>query len=71
MAARIAHEADVNARFTGRRCGLLWTKMGEKFEVLVTNRMGDDMFIATPAVADKSLYLRGKNTLYCVRGTTN
>jgi outer membrane protein assembly factor BamB len=42
-------------------------KMGEKFEVLATNRMGDDMFIATPAVAGDSMYLRGKNTLYCVR----
>jgi outer membrane protein assembly factor BamB len=43
------------------------TRMGEKFEVLATNKMGDDMFIATPAVAGNSLYLRGKNTLYCVR----
>ena len=43
------------------------TRMGEKFEVLATNTMGDDMFIATPAVAGNSLYLRGKNTLYCIR----
>jgi len=42
-------------------------KMGEKFEVLATNSMGDDMFIATPAVAGNSLYLRGKSTLYCIR----
>ena len=42
-------------------------KMGEKFEVLATNSMGDDMFIATPAVAGNSMYLRGKNTLYCIR----
>jgi len=41
--------------------------MGEKFEVLATNSMGDDMFIATPAVAGNSLYLRGKSTLYCIR----
>ena len=33
--------------------------MGEKFEVLATNSMGDDMFIATPAVTGKSMYLRG------------
>jgi len=26
-----------------------------------------DMFIATPAVAGNSLYLRGKSTLYCIR----
>jgi len=42
-------------------------KMGDKFEVLATNSMGDEMFIATPAVAGGSLYLRGRNTLYCVR----
>ena len=42
-------------------------KMGEKFEVLATNSMGDDMFIATPAVAGGSMYLRGRSTLYCVK----
>ena len=42
-------------------------KMGEKFEVLATNSMGDEMFIATPAVAGNSLCLRGKSTLYCIR----
>jgi len=35
--------------------------------VLATNSMGDEMFIATPAVAGNSMYLRGRNTLYCVR----
>jgi outer membrane protein assembly factor BamB len=42
-------------------------KMGPKFEVLATNSMGDDMFIATPAVAGGSMYLRGRSDLYCVR----
>ena len=42
-------------------------KMGKKFEVLTTNTLGEDMFIATPAVAGNSLYLRGNNTLYCIR----
>jgi outer membrane protein assembly factor BamB len=42
-------------------------RMGEKFEVLATNSMGDDMFIATPAVAGNSMYLRGQNMLYCIR----
>jgi outer membrane protein assembly factor BamB len=42
-------------------------KMGEKYEVLATNTLGDDMFIATPAIAGGSLYLRGQNTLYCIR----
>jgi hypothetical protein len=42
-------------------------RMGEKFEVLATNSMGEDMFIATPAVAGNSMYLRGQSTLYCIR----
>jgi len=42
-------------------------KMGEKYEVLATNNMPDQMFIATPAVADGSLYLRSQDTLYCIR----
>jgi outer membrane protein assembly factor BamB len=43
------------------------TKMGEKFEVLATNKVADDIFIATPAVAGNSMYLRGANALYCIR----
>ena len=42
-------------------------KMGEKFEVLATNTLADQSFIATPAVAEGSLYLRGQQTLYCIR----
>jgi outer membrane protein assembly factor BamB len=42
-------------------------KLGQKFEVLATNTMPDEFFIASPAVAEGSLYLRGRNTLYCIR----
>jgi outer membrane protein assembly factor BamB len=47
-------------------------KMGEKYEVLATNMIADDMYIATPAIAGGSIYLRGHNdqgnsTLYCIR----
>jgi outer membrane protein assembly factor BamB len=47
-------------------------KMGEKYEVLATNTIADDMHIATPAIAGGSIYLRGHNaqgnsTLYCIR----
>jgi outer membrane protein assembly factor BamB len=47
-------------------------KMGEKYEVLATNMIADDMHIATPAIAGGSIYLRGHNaqgnsTLYCIR----
>ena len=41
-------------------------RMGEKFEVLATNTLTDQMFIATPAVMDGEIFLRGQNTLYCI-----
>ena len=46
---------------------VLVVKMGEKFEVAATNKMTDEFFIATPAIADGEMYLRGKNTLYLIR----
>lgn len=42
-------------------------KMGETYEVLAVNTLTDPMFIATPAIAGGSLYLRGQDALYCVR----
>jgi hypothetical protein len=42
-------------------------RMGEKFEVLATNTLADQMFIATPAILDGEIYLRGQNTLFCIR----
>ncbi len=41
-------------------------RMGEKFEVLATNTMPDQMFIATPAISGGELYLRSQDTLYCI-----
>jgi hypothetical protein len=41
-------------------------KMGEKFEVLGTNTLTDQFFIATPVIAGGELYLRGQNTLFCI-----
>jgi outer membrane protein assembly factor BamB len=41
--------------------------MGEKFEVLATNTMTDQVFIATPAIAAGEIYLRSKTTLFCIR----
>jgi outer membrane protein assembly factor BamB len=43
-------------------------KMGEKFEVLATNTMRDQMFIATPAIAGGEIFLRSRNRLWCIRG---
>ena len=42
-------------------------RMGEKFEVLATNTLADQTFIATPAILDGEIYLRSQNTLFCVR----
>jgi len=42
-------------------------KMGEKYEVLATNTLTDQVFIATPAIAGGSLYLRSQEALYCIR----
>ena len=42
-------------------------RMGEKFEVLATNTLKDQTFIATPAILEGEIYLRGQNTLYCIR----
>jgi len=41
-------------------------KMGEKFEVLATNTLTDQVFIATPVIAAGELYLRSQNTLFCI-----
>lgn len=42
-------------------------RMGETFEVMATNVLKDETFVATPAIIDGSIYLRGKNTLYAIR----
>jgi outer membrane protein assembly factor BamB len=43
-------------------------KMGETFEVLATNTMPGETFIATPAIANGEIYLRSKARMYCIRG---
>jgi outer membrane protein assembly factor BamB len=43
-------------------------RMGETFEVLATNTMTDQTFIATPAIAGGEIYLRSKTRLYCIGG---
>jgi outer membrane protein assembly factor BamB len=42
-------------------------KMGPSFEVIATNTLANQMFIATPAVAGGDIYLRGQSHLFCVR----
>jgi len=41
--------------------------MGENFEVLATNTLEDQVFLASPAILDGEIYLRGQNTLFCIR----
>ena len=41
-------------------------RMGETFEVLATNTMADQMFIATPAISGGEIFLRSQTHLYCI-----
>ena len=41
-------------------------KMGEKFEILATNTLTDEVFIATPVIAAGELYLRSQTALFCI-----
>ncbi len=45
---------------------ILVVKMGEKFEVLATNTLEDQVFIASPVIVENEIYLRSQNTLFCV-----
>jgi hypothetical protein len=40
------------------------TKLGGPFEVITTNTMTDQSFIATPAVAAGDMYLRSRTHLF-------
>jgi len=42
-------------------------RAGQMFQLLGKNAFPDDMFMATPAIANGSLYLRGRDYLYCIR----
>ncbi len=41
-------------------------RMGETFEVLATNTMPGQVFIATPAIAGGEIFLRSQTHLYCI-----
>ncbi len=41
-------------------------KMGEKYEVLATNTMPGQVFIATPAITGGEIFLRSKERVYCI-----
>jgi outer membrane protein assembly factor BamB len=50
---------------TGRNGAVVVIKLSDKLEVLATNRL-DDKFDASPAIASKELFLRGRQSLYCL-----
>jgi outer membrane protein assembly factor BamB len=41
-------------------------RMGEKFEVLATNMLDDQFFVASPLVVAGELFLRSQNQLFCI-----
>ncbi len=45
---------------------VLVLKMGGEYEVLATNKLTDEMFVASPAIVDGELFLRSQTHLYCI-----
>jgi outer membrane protein assembly factor BamB len=45
-------------------------RMGDKFEVLATNTLTDQSFIASPVILDGTIYLRSRTHLFRIDGTT-
>jgi len=41
-------------------------RMSEKFDVIATNTLADQVFIATPVIAGGELFLRSQNKLFCI-----
>lgn len=41
-------------------------KMGEKLEVVATNTLEDQIFLASPIIVEGELFLRSQNSLYCI-----
>jgi hypothetical protein len=41
-------------------------RMGPEFELLATNPIEDETFIASPVIVDGEILLRGRDRLYCV-----
>jgi hypothetical protein len=42
-------------------------RMGNTFEVLATNTLAGQSFIASPVVVDRNLYLRSRTHLFSIR----
>jgi len=57
--------ADGRVYLAGADGNVLVIRHGPKFEVLATNTLNDG-FMASPALADNEIYLRGNKFLYCI-----
>jgi arylsulfatase A len=57
--------ADGRVYFTGRNGATVVLKRSRELEVLATNKL-DDEFNASPAIAGRQLFLRGRKSLYCL-----
>ena len=57
--------ADGRIYFVGRKGTTVVIESGSEFKVLATNQL-DDNFHASPALAGKQIFLRGKRFLYCL-----
>jgi arylsulfatase A len=57
--------ADGRVYFTGRNGATVVLKRSSKLQVLATNKL-DDEFNASPAIAGRQLFLRGRKSLYCL-----
>ena len=57
--------ADGRVYFTDRKGTTVVLKRSNKLEVLATNKL-DDEFNASPAIAGRHLFLRGRKSLYCL-----
>jgi hypothetical protein len=57
--------ADGRVYVAGRDGNTAVLRQGERLEVLSKNRL-DDGFDASPAIVGKQLFLRGRQSLYCI-----
>lgn len=48
---------------------VLVMKIADKMEILATNTLKDEVFIASPAVVGGDLYLRSQKAIYCIRAS--
>jgi hypothetical protein len=58
--------ADGKLYLAGESGAVYVMKMGEQFEVLATNTLEDQFFVASPAAAAGDLFLRSKTHLFCI-----